>query len=124
MGKKSVVDSEQLPNEDDSTMKAIEAALNPQQVEPVDLYREMLRTALQSHLDSQQVEPADLYREMLRIALQSHLDSQQVEPVDLYREMPRITLQSHLDSQQIRAEVPVRTESAFSVLFEAVSILV
>ncbi len=97
MGKKSVVDSEQLPTEDDSTMKAIEAALNPQQVEPVDLYREMLRTGLQSHLDSQQVEPVDLYREMLRIALQT---------------------------QQIRAEVPVRTESAFSVLFEAVSILV
>ncbi len=74
MGKKSVVDSEQLPTEDDSTMKAIEAPLNPQQVEPADLYREMLRIALQT--------------------------------------------------QQIRAEVPVRTESAFSVLFEAVSILV
>ncbi len=78
MGKKSVVDSEQLTSEDDSTMKAIEAALNPQQVEPADLYQEMLR----------------------------------------------IALQTHLDSQEIRANVPVRTESAFSVLFEVVSILV
>lgn len=78
MGKKSVVDSEQLPSEDDSTMKAIEAALNPLQFEPADLYQEMLR----------------------------------------------IALQTHLDSQEIRAKVPVRTESAFSVLFEVVSILV
>ncbi|XP_016318936.1 neuromedin-B-like [Sinocyclocheilus anshuiensis] len=57
MGKKSVVDSEQLPTEDDSTMKAIEAALNPQQVEPADLYQEMLRIALQTHLDSQEIRP-------------------------------------------------------------------
>ncbi|XP_059378464.1 neuromedin Bb [Carassius carassius] len=57
MGKKSVVDSEQLPNEDDSTMKAIEAALNPQQVEPADLYQEILRIALQTHLDSQEIRP-------------------------------------------------------------------
>ncbi|XP_039518815.1 neuromedin Bb [Pimephales promelas] len=51
MGKKSVVDSERLPPEDDSTMKAFEAALNPQQVEPVDLDQQMLRIALQAHLD-------------------------------------------------------------------------
>ncbi|KAL1271428.1 hypothetical protein QQF64_030444 [Cirrhinus molitorella] len=57
MGKKSVVDSERLPTEDDSTMKAIEAALNPQQVEPADLYQEMLRIALQTHLDSQEIRP-------------------------------------------------------------------
>ncbi|XP_016421615.1 neuromedin-B-like [Sinocyclocheilus rhinocerous] len=57
MGKKSVVDSEQLPTEDDSTMKAIEAALNPQQVEPADLYQEMLRIAIQTHLDSQEIRP-------------------------------------------------------------------
>ncbi|XP_026122134.1 neuromedin Bb [Carassius auratus] len=57
MGKKSVVDSEQLPTEDDSTMKAIEAALNPQQVEPADLYQEILRIALQTHLDSQEIRP-------------------------------------------------------------------
>ncbi|XP_016409655.1 neuromedin-B-like [Sinocyclocheilus rhinocerous] len=57
MGKKSVVDSEHLPTEDDSTMKAIEAALNPQQVEPADLYQEMLRIALQTHLDSQEIRP-------------------------------------------------------------------
>ncbi|XP_052416006.1 neuromedin Bb [Carassius gibelio] len=54
MGKKSVVDSEQLPTEDDSTMKA---ALNPQQVEPADLYQEILRIALQTHLDSQEIRP-------------------------------------------------------------------
>ncbi|XP_016357506.1 neuromedin-B-like [Sinocyclocheilus anshuiensis] len=57
MGKKSVVDSEHLLTEDDSTMKAIEAALNPQQVEPADLYQEMLRIALQAHLDSQEIRP-------------------------------------------------------------------
>ncbi|XP_018948407.1 neuromedin Bb [Cyprinus carpio] len=57
MGKKSVVDSERLPTEDDSTMRAIEAALNPQQVEPADLYQEMLRIALQTHLDSQEIRP-------------------------------------------------------------------
>lgn len=77
MGKKSV-DSERLPTEDDSTMKAIEAALNPQQVEPADLYQEMLRIALQTHLDSQEMHP----------------------------------------------KVPVRTESGFSVLSEAVCTLV
>lgn len=55
MGKKSVVDSEQLPTEDDFTI--IEAALNPQQVEPADLYQEMLRIALQTHLDSQEIRP-------------------------------------------------------------------
>ncbi|KAK7176515.1 hypothetical protein R3I93_000676 [Phoxinus phoxinus] len=55
MGKKSVVDSERLPTEDDSTMKAFEAALNPQQVEPADLYQEMLRIALQAHLDSPEI---------------------------------------------------------------------
>uniref|UniRef100_A0A672PT95 Neuromedin Bb n=1 Tax=Sinocyclocheilus grahami TaxID=75366 RepID=A0A672PT95_SINGR len=57
MGKKSVVDSEQLPTEDDSTMKAMEAAVNLQQVEPADLYQEMLRIALQTHLDSQEIRP-------------------------------------------------------------------
>ncbi|KAF4111161.1 hypothetical protein G5714_008192 [Onychostoma macrolepis] len=57
MGKKSVVDSGQLPTEDDSTMKAIEAALNPQQFEPADLYQEKLRIALQTHLDSQEIRP-------------------------------------------------------------------
>ncbi|CAM4522778.1 unnamed protein product [Leuciscus chuanchicus] len=55
MGKKSVVDSERFPTEDDSTMKALEAALNPQQVEPADLYQEMLRIALQAHLDSPEI---------------------------------------------------------------------
>ncbi|KAK7170548.1 hypothetical protein R3I94_000676 [Phoxinus phoxinus] len=55
MGKKSVVDSERLPTEDDSTMKAFEAALNPQQVEPANLYQEMLRIALQAHLDSPEI---------------------------------------------------------------------
>lgn len=63
MGKKSVVDSEQLPTEDDSTMEAIEAALNPQQVEPADLYQAMLRIALQAHLDSQQIRPEVPVRE-------------------------------------------------------------
>ncbi|XP_026072747.1 neuromedin-B-like [Carassius auratus] len=55
MGKKSVVDSERLPTEDDSTMKAVEAALNPQQVEPADLFQEMLRIALQTRLDSPEI---------------------------------------------------------------------
>ncbi|XP_059358938.1 neuromedin-B-like [Carassius carassius] len=49
MGKKSVVDSERLLTEDDSTMKAVEAALNPQQ--------EMLRIVLQTHLDSPEIRP-------------------------------------------------------------------
>lgn len=57
MGKKSVVDSERLPSEEDSTMKAIEAALIRQQVEPADLYQEMLKIALQTHLDSQEIRP-------------------------------------------------------------------
>lgn len=55
MGKKSVVDSERLPTEDDSTMKAFEDALNPQQVEPADVYQEMLRIGLQAHLDSPEI---------------------------------------------------------------------
>lgn len=55
MGKKSVVDSERFPTEDDSAMKAFEAALNPQQVEPADLYQEMLRIALQAHLGSPEI---------------------------------------------------------------------
>ncbi|XP_052007876.1 neuromedin Bb [Xyrauchen texanus] len=47
MGKKSVVDSEHLPTEED----AIESAL----VEPTELYHEALKIALQTHLDSQQI---------------------------------------------------------------------
>lgn len=52
MGKKSVVDSERLPNEEDSTMKAIESALSR-----ADLYQEMLKIALQTHLDSPEIRP-------------------------------------------------------------------
>lgn len=52
MGKKSVVDSERLPNEEDSTMKAIESALSR-----ADLYQEMLKIALQTHLDSSEIRP-------------------------------------------------------------------
>ncbi|KAI4872991.1 hypothetical protein NFI96_023659 [Prochilodus magdalenae] len=53
MGKKSVVDSPLVSPEDDATMSAIEAALNPQQVDPDDLYQEVLKTALQARLESE-----------------------------------------------------------------------
>lgn len=57
MGKKSVVDSKHLPTEDESTMKAVEAALNARQVEPEDVFQEMLRVALQTHLDTRHNRP-------------------------------------------------------------------
>ncbi|XP_026875662.1 neuromedin Bb [Electrophorus electricus] len=53
MGKKSVVDSAFSPPEDDA-MSAYEVALNPQKVEPDDLYQEVLKIALQARLDSQE----------------------------------------------------------------------
>lgn len=57
MGKKSVEDSQLLPIEDTAAMKAIEEALSPQQVEPTDLYDEILKIALQTHIDSQKISP-------------------------------------------------------------------
>ncbi|KAI7789305.1 neuromedin Bb [Triplophysa rosa] len=57
MGKKSVEDTQLLPIEDAAAMKAIEAALNPQQVEPNDIYDEILKIALQTHIDSQEIIP-------------------------------------------------------------------
>ncbi|NP_001122228.1 neuromedin Bb precursor [Danio rerio] len=57
MGKKSVVDSKHLPTEDESTMTAVEAALNARQVEPEDVFQEMLRVALQTHLDTRHIRP-------------------------------------------------------------------
>ncbi|XP_051500481.1 neuromedin-B-like [Myxocyprinus asiaticus] len=65
MGKKSVVDSEHLPTEDD----AIEAAL----VEPTDLYHEALKIALQTHLDSQQIRPNIPETALLMKILESYI---------------------------------------------------
>ncbi|XP_067258040.1 neuromedin Bb [Chanodichthys erythropterus] len=73
MGKKSVVDSERLPSEEDSTMKAIEAALSRQQVEPEDLYQEMLKIALQTHLDSQEIRPKVPVTAILMKILKSYI---------------------------------------------------
>ncbi|XP_067298366.1 neuromedin Bb [Pseudorasbora parva] len=73
MGKKSVADSERLPNRDGSTMKAIDAALNPQQVEPADLYQEMLRIALQTHLDSKEIHPKVPETAILMKILESYI---------------------------------------------------
>ncbi|XP_051984777.1 neuromedin-B-like [Xyrauchen texanus] len=53
MGKKSVVDSEQLRT--DAMMEGTEAAPNAQQVEPMDLLPEALKIALQTHMDSQEI---------------------------------------------------------------------
>lgn len=50
MGKKSVGDD------------AIETALDPQQVEPDDLYQEVLKTALQARLDSEDSGVRNLVR--------------------------------------------------------------
>ncbi|XP_051551998.1 neuromedin-B-like [Myxocyprinus asiaticus] len=57
MGKKSVVDSEQLRTEEDAMKKGTEASLNAQQVEPTDLLSEALKIALQTHMDSQEIRP-------------------------------------------------------------------
>nr|XP_055063877.1 bombesin-like [Misgurnus anguillicaudatus] len=59
MGKKSVEDTEQLPTQENAAMKAIEAALNPQQVEPADIFNEILKNALQTHIESQEISPKD-----------------------------------------------------------------
>ncbi|XDV18370.1 hypothetical protein PO909_024078 [Leuciscus waleckii] len=77
MGKKSVVDSERFPTEDDSTMKAFEAALNPQQVEPADLYQEMLRIALQAHLDSPEIRHKVPETAILMKILESYIQDNQ-----------------------------------------------
>lgn len=55
MGKKSIEDSQLLPMEEAAAMKAIEVALNPQQIEPMDLYNEIQKIALQTHIDSQEI---------------------------------------------------------------------
>lgn len=57
MGKKSVKDTQLFPIKDAAAMNAIEAALNPQQVEPIDIYDEILKIALQTHIDSQEIIP-------------------------------------------------------------------
>ncbi|XP_055063877.2 neuromedin Bb [Misgurnus anguillicaudatus] len=59
MGKKSVEDTEQLPTQENAAMKAFEAALNPQQVEPADIFNEILKNALQTHIESQEISPKD-----------------------------------------------------------------
>nr|XP_055058746.1 bombesin-like [Misgurnus anguillicaudatus] len=59
MGKKSVEDTEQLPTQENAAMKAIEAALNPQQVEPADIFNEILKNALRTHIESQEISPKD-----------------------------------------------------------------
>ncbi|XP_065123882.1 neuromedin Bb [Paramisgurnus dabryanus] len=59
MGKKSIEDTEQLPTQENAAMKAIEAALNPQQVEPMDIFNEILKIALQTHIESQEISPKD-----------------------------------------------------------------
>ncbi|XP_076880296.1 neuromedin Bb [Brachyhypopomus gauderio] len=72
MGKKSVVDSAFSPPHDDN-MSAFEVALNPQKVEPDDLYQEVLKIALQARLDSEESRAKNPETTLLMKILESYI---------------------------------------------------